>query len=171
MGSFWLNETCTANSMPKKISSGCRQFKRVAGAEPGAMFAEEHEGTKHVDSGRPVPDMHIRHVAAGNRGIVGGYGRGAPTAKHDEDLNELCPRASDNDRSCNGRVKPIRSADGFLECRAATLAQSENVASTDAMTVLISPEISAGMKAMPGEKLACVAMVIPPILRIALSKA
>jgi hypothetical protein len=95
----------------KKNIQRCRQFKRVAGAEPGAMFAEEHKGSKHVDSGRPVPDVHIRHVAAGNRGIVGGYGRGAPTAKHDEDLNELCPRASDNDRSCNGRVKPIRSAD------------------------------------------------------------
>jgi hypothetical protein len=111
----------------------CRQLKRVAGAEPETMFAEEHKGTKHMDSVRPVPDVHVGYVTAGDRRVVGGYRRGAPTAKHDEDLNELCSRAGDNDRSCDGHVKPIRSADGSLECRAAALAQSENVAPTDAI--------------------------------------
>ena len=40
------------------------------------MFTEEQEGTKLVDLARPVPDVHLGYVAAGNRGVVGGL-RGA----------------------------------------------------------------------------------------------
>jgi hypothetical protein len=100
------------------------------------VLAEELERTKRGDPVPSVPHVHISDIAAGNGGIIGRNRSRAPTSKHDENLDELCPRVSHDDRCCNRHVEPVRSADLSLERRAAALTQAKNVTPADAVDLI-----------------------------------